>query len=200
MKKTIDATGLRCPLPVLEAKRALKDLEAGTLEVIVDSTIAVQNLEKMARQLGLGYEVRSYGPDRHAILIAVEGGAAPREGEAQPQRPSAGPTVVVLGSDQMGTGDSELGRVLMKSFIYALTELEELPAKVLLYNSGVKLAVEGADTLGDLRKLAERGVEILSCGTCLNFFNLTEQLGVGAVTNMYEIVQSQMAAGRIVRP
>ncbi len=173
MKKTIDATGLRCPLPVLEAKRALKDLEAGTLEVIVDNTIAVQNLEKMARQLGLGYEVRSYGPDRHAILIAVEGGAAPREGEAQPQRPSAGPTVVVLGSDQMGTGDSELGRVLMKSFIYALT---------------------------DLRKLAERGVEILSCGTCLNFFNLTEQLGVGAVTNMYEIVQSQMAAGRIVRP
>ncbi|MDI9440275.1 MAG: sulfurtransferase-like selenium metabolism protein YedF [Bacillota bacterium] len=193
MKRTLDATGLSCPLPVLEAKKALREMETGQLEVVVDNIIALQNLEKMAKQMGLTHELQTSGEDRHTIVINLG------DGEAHP-RTSRGETVVVLASDQMGSGDPELGRVLMKSFIYALSELEELPAKVLLYNSGVKLAVEGADTLGDLRKLAERGVEILSCGTCLNFFNLTEQLGVGAVTNMYEILQSQMAAGRIVRP
>ncbi len=193
MKRTLDATGLSCPLPVLEAKKALREMETGQLEVVVDNIIALQNLEKMAKQMGLTYELQTIDEDRHTIVINLG------DGEAHP-RTSRGETVVVLASDQMGSGDPELGRVLMKSFIYALSELEELPAKVLLYNSGVKLAVEGADTLGDLRKLAERGVEILSCGTCLNFFNLTEQLGVGAVTNMYEILQSQMAAGRIVRP
>lgn len=193
MKRTLDATGLSCPLPVLEAKKALREMEVGQLEVVVDNIIALQNLEKMAKQMGLTHELQTIDEDRHTIVINLG------DGEAHP-RTSRGETVVVLASDQMGSGDPELGRVLMKSFIYALSELEELPAKVLLYNSGVKLAVEGADTLGDLRKLAERGVEILSCGTCLNFFNLTEQLGVGAVTNMYEIVQSQMAAGRIVRP
>ena len=169
MKRTLDATGLSCPLPVLEAKKALREMEVGQLEVVVDNIIALQNLEKMAKQMGLTHELQTIDEDRHTIVINLG------DGEAHP-RTSRGETVVVLASDQMGSGDPELGRVLMKSFIYALSELEELPAKVLLYNSGVKLAVEGADTLGDLRKLAERGVEILSCGTCLNFFNLTEQL------------------------
>ncbi|HBG00400.1 MAG TPA: sulfurtransferase-like selenium metabolism protein YedF, partial [Firmicutes bacterium] len=93
-----------------------------------------------------------------------------------------------------------LGRVLMNSFIYALTELDELPDKVLLYNSGVKLAVTGSNALTDLQKLSSRGVEILNCGTCLNFFGLTEKLAVGSITNMYEIVQAQMDAATIIRP
>jgi selenium metabolism protein YedF len=100
----------------------------------------------------------------------------------------------------MGTGDEELGRVLMKSFVYALTEMDPLPAKVLLYNAGVKLSIKGSDTLPDLQKLEAQGVEILNCGTCLDFFQLTSELGVGSVTNMYEIVQSQMDAGVIIKP
>lgn len=198
MKRTLDATGMRCPLPVLEAKKALKELGAGQLEVIVDNSIALQNLEKMAQQMGLTYELGEQGEDRYVILFTVGTDTSPAPIEVN--APLSGDTVVVLASDQMGSGDAELGRILMKSFVYALSELDQPPAKVLLYNSGVKLAAEGADTLADLRKLAERGVEILSCGTCLNYYGLTEQLGVGSVTNMYEILQSQMAAGRIVRP
>jgi selenium metabolism protein YedF len=200
MKKTLDATGLSCPLPVLEAKKALKELTAGQLEVVVDNTIAQQNLEKMAKQLGLEYELNTISEDRYAIVITV-GSGEPQTPTAQPEKEAVrGDEIVVLSSDQMGAGDPELGRLLMKSFVNAVTELEELPAKVLLYNSGVKLAVKGADTLEDLRKLSAQGVEIMSCGTCLNFFGLTEQLGVGSITNMYEIVQSQLAAGRILRP
>ena len=88
----------------------------------------------------------------------------------------------------------------MKSFVYALTEMDPLPAKVLLYNAGVKLSIKGSDTLPDLQKLEAQGVEILNCGTCLDFFQLTSELGVGSVTNMYEIVQSQMDAGVIIKP
>ena len=174
MKKTLDATGLSCPLPVLEAKKALKELTAGQLEVVVDNTIAQQNLEKMAKQLGLEYELNTISEDRYAIVITV-GSGEPQTPTAQPEKEAVrGDEIVVLSSDQMGAGDPELGRLLMKSFVYAVTELEELPAKVLLYNSGVKLAVKGADTLEDLRKLSAQGVEIMSCGTCLNFFGLTE--------------------------
>lgn len=107
---------------------------------------------------------------------------------------------MVLASDQMGFGGEELGRILMKGFVYALTELDILPDKILLYNSGVKLAVRGSDSLGDLQKLEKQGVEILNCGTCLDFYQLSDQVAVGSVTNMYEIAESQMKAGTIIQP
>lgn len=193
MKKTVDARGMSCPLPVIETKKALKEVGQGQLEVLVDNEVSLQNLEKMARQMGLDYELLDRDVD-YAILLSV---GAPVQKKAQPEKRGV---VVVLASDQMGSGDPELGKVLMKSFIYALTEGEQLPDKILLYNGGVKLAVQGAETAADLKKLAERGVEVLNCGTCLNFYNLTDQLAVGSITNMYEIVQSQMEAELIIRP
>ena len=200
MKKTVDATGLSCPLPVIETKKALKEMSRGELEVIVDNTIALQNLEKMAKQMGLDHQLETINENKHIIRILVgdAAGEEARDVEAAPN--VSGKTVVVLSSDTMGSGDQDLGRVLMKGFVFALTELDRLPDKVLLYNSGVKLSVAGSDSLGDLQKLEERGVEILNCGTCLNFFNLTNELAVGSVTNMYEIVQSQMEAGTIIQP
>ncbi|HHT68285.1 MAG TPA: sulfurtransferase-like selenium metabolism protein YedF [Firmicutes bacterium] len=200
MKKTVDATGLSCPLPVIETKKALKEMSRGELEVIVDNTIALQNLEKMAKQMGLDHQLETINENKHIIRILVgdTAGEEARDVEAAPN--VSGKTVVVLSSDTMGSGDQDLGRVLMKGFVFALTELDRLPDKVLLYNSGVKLSVAGSDSLGDLQKLEERGVEILNCGTCLNFFNLTNELAVGSVTNMYEIVQSQMEAGTIIQP
>jgi selenium metabolism protein YedF len=200
MKKTVDATGLSCPLPVIETKKALKEMSRGELEVIVDNTIALQNLEKMAKQMGLDHQLETINENKHIIRILVgdTAGEEARDVEAAPN--VSGKTVVVLSSDTMGSGDQDLGRVLMKGFVFALTELDRLPDKILLYNSGVKLSVAGSDSLGDLQKLEERGVEILNCGTCLNFFNLTNELAVGSVTNMYEIVQSQMEAGTIIQP
>lgn len=193
MKKTVDARGMSCPLPVIETKKALKEVGQGQLEVLVDNEVSLQNLEKMARQMGLDYELLDRDAD-YAILLSV---GAPVQKKAESKKRGV---VVVIASDQMGSGDPELGKVLMKSFIYALTEAEQLPAKILLYNGGVKLAIQGAETAADLKKLAEQGVEILNCGTCLNFYNLTDQLAVGSITNMYEIVQSQMEAELIIRP
>lgn len=201
MKRTVDATGLACPLPVIETKKALKDMSQGVLEVIVDNVISLQNLEKMAKQMGLSYTLETESDTRHSIYMTVGEGVV-EEPRAEGREPEivSGTKVVVLSSETMGSGDDKLGRVLMKGFIYALTELDRLPDKVLLYNSAVKLSVKGSDSLIDLQKLADAGVEILNCGTCLNFYELTEELAVGSVTNMYEIVQSQMEAGTIIRP
>ena len=113
----------------------------------------------------------------------------------------AGSKVVVRPAKIDGPGDDELGAMLKaKAFVFALTQQDELPAAILAYNGGVHLTVEGSPVLDDLKKLAEAGVEIFSCGTCLNHFGIADKLAVGEVTNMYVIVQKQLEAGVVVRP
>ena len=124
---------------------------------------------------------------------------AAKEEECLPDARKKG-LVAVLSSDQMGGGNEELGRILMKGFVYALTQLEELPETVLLYNGGARLSVEGSQSLEDLKSLEAQGVEILTCGTCLNFYELADKLKVGSVTNMYEIVEKMSGARLVIRP
>ena len=106
----------------------------------------------------------------------------------------------MISSDQMGNGSEELGRTLLKAFIYAVTQQDELPRTMLFYNSGVHLTCEESPALEDLKSLEAQGVEIMSCGTCLNYYGLTEKLRVGTVTNMYVIVEKMEQAGLIVKP
>ena len=109
-------------------------------------------------------------------------------------------TVIVISSDRMGEGNDELGAVLMKGFIFAVSQLEELPKTMLFYNGGATLTAEGSDSLEDLKSLEAQGVEILTCGTCLNYYGLTEKLQVGSVTNMYTIVEKMAEADKIIKP
>lgn len=108
--------------------------------------------------------------------------------------------VVVVASDRMGSGNDELGKVLIKGFIFAVTQLDELPKAMLFYNGGATLTAEGSDSLEDLKSLEAQGVEILTCGTCLDYYGLKEKLAVGSVTNMYSIVEAMANAGKIIRP
>ena len=109
-------------------------------------------------------------------------------------------TVVVISSDKMGEGEEELGKVLIKGYIYALTQLETLPKTILFYNKGAYLTCEGSASLEDLKSLEAQGVEILTCGTCLNYYGITEKLQVGTVTNMYVIAETMAKAGKVVKP
>ena len=177
------------------------------VEVHVDNEIAVQNLSKMAKQKNLEYKCEKLEEQHYIIKINAEAEGvsiqqkAPAENDKEicyPDRKSN--TVVVLSSNQMGNGSEELGQILMKGFIFALTELDELPSTVLLYNSGVKLSTEGSNSIEDLKTLQAQGVEILSCGTCLNYYDLTEKLQVGDVTNMYFILEKMAQADKIIRP
>ena len=109
-------------------------------------------------------------------------------------------TVVAVDTDAMGRGSDELGRTLMKGFLFALGQLPQPPKTLLFYNGGAHLTCEGSASLEDLRALAEKGTEILTCGTCLNYYGLTEKLAVGGVTNMYAIVETLANAGKVIQP
>ena len=200
----VNALRKACPLPVIETKKAIEELKQDdTVKVLVDNEIAVQNVMKMAKHKNLDASSEKIDDNQFAVMIAVTGVGEKSEVEeevnCQPDRRGKG-TVVVLSSDVMGTGDESLGKQLIKGFVFALTKMEELPSKVILYNRGAFLSSENEDTIQDLKTLEAEGVEILTCGTCLNHYGLAEKLAVGTATNMYEIVESMMTASHIVKP
>ena len=208
----IDARGDACPLPVVKAKKAIAELRGpGEVEVLVDNEIAVQNLTKMAQQKGYlssseklaeqEYRVRFTIKDTPAAETAVPGkGKQQAEAEAETCIPDARTdTVVVIASDKMGEGAEELGKTLLKAFVFSLTQQDKLPKTILFYNGGAHLTCAGSPMLDALKALEAEGVEILTCGTCLNFYGLTEQLAVGGVTNMYVIAEKMLTAGNVVK-
>lgn len=213
---TVNAVGDKCPIPVVKTKKAIQALtEPDTIEVLVDNKTAMQNVTKMASSQGGEVEAEKLSGEKYRIVIkmkevstsgkeAGEGHAseaeAGQEGCESFCKGSTGNTIVVVSSDRMGSGNDELGRVLIKGFIFAVTQLDELPAKMLFYNGGAKITCEGSDSLEDLKNLEERGVEIQTCGTCLDYYQLKDKLAVGTVTNMYSIVEAMAGASRILRP
>ena len=205
MKKiTVDAVGQQCPIPVVKATRALNEMtEPGTLEVLVDNEIAVQNLQRMASGHHLSAKAEKLGENRFSVTMEVTDpvGQAPLEEPEMTWAPDArGDFLVAVDTDIMGRGSDELGRTLMKGFLFAVSQLPVLPKTILFYNGGAHLTVEGSASLEDLKNMEAQGVEILTCGTCLNHYGLTEKLAVGGVTNMYTIVEKLAGAGKVVKP
>ena len=206
MNRIVDAMGDACPIPVVKTKNAIKELgtEGGTVETLVDNEIAVQNLTKMANQKGYDVSSEKLGENKYKVCMTVgEGGSeAVQEEEPTACVPDSRKknTVVVISSDAMGNGNDELGRLLIKGFVYAVSQQDRLPDTMIFYNGGAKLTCEDAPTLQDLKSLEAQGVKIMTCGTCLNFYGLTEKLKVGVVSNMYEIVETMNAADLIIKP
>ncbi len=186
----VDAKGLVCPRPVIMAKKALESNDE--ICIHVDNETSAQNLEKMASVMALTFDCQTKDGVYEITLK--------KTGETRTQAEDDDDYIVVVSSKFAGQGDDTLGEALMKSFIYTLTEAEKLPATMIFYNGGVWLTTEGSPVIEDIKKLESAGVEILSCGTCLNFYGLTEKLRAGGVTNMYVIAEKQMKAKRIVRP
>ena len=191
----INAIGDACPLPVVKAKKALK--VNSDVVIIVDNMIATQNLSKMAEQLGLQVEVEQEGAQEFRVRIFSEDGLLDTKMYAFGVEEK--PYIVVISSKTMGSGNDDLGFGLLKGFVYSLTEQETLPAHLIFYNGGAELTTIKSEVLDDLRTLEEANVEILTCGACLDFFGLTNQLAIGEVTNMYHIV-TLMTQFHVVRP
>jgi len=191
----IDATGDVCPLPVIKAKKALK--ENSEIVIRVDNEIATQNLTKMAEQLGLQVEVEQEAAQDFQVRISSESNLLdPKVYSFSIQE---NPYIVVINAKTMGKGDDELGFALMKGFIYSLTEQGTLPAHIIFYNGGAQLTTAGSEVLDDLKTLEEASVEVLTCGACLDYFGLMEDLAIGEVTNMYHIV-TLMTQFHVVKP
>lgn len=200
----VDARGEQCPIPVVKATKAIAGMSApGLVEVRVDNEIAVQNVLRMASGKGYATKSEQLAEKDYQITIDVDRLDAP--GAAQPEEAACipdlrGNTVVAIGTATMGVGSDELGKTLMKGFIYALSQQEELPKTILFYNGGAHLTTEGSASLEDLKSMEAQGVEILTCGTCLDFYGLKDKLAVGGVTNMYAIVEKLTKAAKVVKP
>ena len=198
----VNAMGDACPIPVVKTKNAIKEMNgAGVVEVSVDNEIAVQNLTKMANQKGFEVKSEKVADGEYKVVITVGEGVEMEE-EATYCVPDARnkKVVVAIDKDCMGLGNEELGKVLIKGFIYALTQQDTLPSKILFYNGGATIPTTGSVSLDDLKSLEAQGVEIATCGTCLNYYNLSDELQVGSVTNMYDIVETMMNADLIIKP
>lgn len=211
-KKVVDARGLVCPLPVVNAKKAVGEFkEDGVLTVLADNEIAVQNLKKFAAQKGLKAAGEKKAEKEYEVTIQVSVDAAaptsafPAE-ETEEEEIICSPDArkkglaVVLSANVMGGGDEKLGKTLMKAFIFALTKQDVLPETILCYNSGAYLTCSDSESLEDFRALEAEGVNIMTCGTCLDFYGIKEKLAVGTVTNMYDIVETMESAKSVIRP
>lgn len=185
MKKQIDARDLNCPQPVILTKKALDEIDEGEVITIVNSEVARENIERLADSMTCNVEVQEVGEDFHISILKGK-----RLGDAQFENiADKNGIIVLLGSDILGSGDKTLGRILMSAYLKTLTEVCPLPETIILMNSGVNLSIEGSNALESLQELEGMGVEILSCGTCLDYYGVKDKLAIGQVSNMYTIAE-----------
>src|SRR4030067_1501489 len=193
----IDCRGLACPQPVITTKQALDQMEEGELIVIVDNASSCNNVERFAKSQGCSVKVEQKEKNFYLHLQKMNFG---NETEPKQKEEKAKKIVVYINSNLLGGGDEDLGSCLMKAFLKTLLDLETKPYRLILVNSGVQLASEASKVLEIMEALSEKGVEILSCGTCIDFYELKGKMRVGAITNMYDIIQSMLEADRLIRP
>lgn len=197
MFREVDARGQLCPKPVIQTKKAMEEMENGQVTTIVDDEFAKENVIKYAKSMGYQYRVREVDGFVYIDIYKKELGLS---AEPLPERKTKiGEHVILVGKDKLGEGNDQLGDVLIKGFFYSLIECEPLPKTILFLNGGIKMTLMDSPVIDNLRTLEMLGVQILSCGTCLDYYNAKDKLAVGGVTNMYTIVEQLSRAKHVIR-
>ncbi|MBP3916857.1 sulfurtransferase-like selenium metabolism protein YedF [Clostridium sp.] len=196
MKKFIDAKGKNCPMPVIMAK---KEIDAGVkfFEIEVDNKIAVENLKKLANSQGFTTTIEESNGN---FRVNFSNGCEECEevlAKVQGKKP-LGNWSIFVNKEIIGAGNEELGQSLMKMFIYTISEGEDLPKSILFMNGGVKVPSLNEQGIEHLKVLQDKGVELLVCGACLNFYGLEDKLEVGKISNMYEITNAMKEASKVI--
>jgi selenium metabolism protein YedF len=187
----IDVRGLNCPIPVVKTKKALEDMEEGDITVLIERPDGCQNVKRFAESQGCSVSI-----DEKDDLFYIH---IHKEKTEHSDTTKQSRDVVFITTDRLGTGDEQLGSILMKAFLNTLWDANPRPAKIMFLNDGVRLTTEGSEVLDVLHLLENEGVEIFSCGTCLEFYEIKDKLQVGQVTNMYDTVESLLSAGKIIK-
>lgn len=201
MEKIVDAVGKACPIPVVMSKKAI-DEGADEFIVKVDNKIAVENLKKLANSTAFLTEVKeedgiyyiSFSKDCKECSEMLKEISEPQQLNNNVMNDFA----VFVGKEWIGDGDHELGKNLMRMYFFTLTESKELPSSILFMNGGVKLPTEDEQVIEHLMKLKDKGVEILVCGTCLNFYGIADKLKIGTVSNMYDISEKMLESHKVI--
>ena len=197
----LDCRGLACPQPVLQCKQCIEADAPEVLSVVVDNEASRANVTRFLESKGYAVDTERDGDDWR--LTATGGGDMPaaetRPAPAPAEASGPSQVCVFIASDCMGSGDDELGGKLMVNFTATLPELGDELWRIVLVNAGVRLAVPGHPCFDNLKSLEDAGVSILVCGTCLDFFDLLEQRGLGQTTNMLDVVTSLQLASKVIR-
>lgn len=197
MKIEVDARGQLCPKPVIMTKKELDKLSNGIVTTIVDNEVAKDNVSKLAISYGYSFIIDK-GKDNEYYIHITKGGIGEEPDSNVCIPDTFKDLTIAIGSDKMGDGGEELGKILIKSFIYTVKETTPWPATMVFFNSGVYLTCEGSEVLEDLKALANEGVEIISCGTCLDYYNIKDKLQVGEIGNMYSIYEKMRNANNTI--
>ncbi len=191
---TVNAVGKACPEPVIMTRAAVEK-GAVELEVLVDNTVAVSNVTRFLEGQGFRVQHQENGSE-FKLTARREGSAVSADPAPRPQGKAR--LAVLVAGKTLGREDKELGEVLIKGFLGTLSKLETPPAVLALMNEGVKLALPDASTCDHLKDLERAGTKILVCGTCTNHFGVTERVGVGTVSNMFEILEAVTGADKVL--
>ena len=198
MSIAVDARGLPCPQPVIRTRRAMR--EGDDILTLVSGEDQMENVRRLAEKQGWLVTVEDTD-DGYALRMVRQGATQePAPALGMLDQSSATGVALVVSSECMGSGSDELGAILIRAFFHTLTEVDSPPSTIVFYNTGVKIAVEGSPIAQDLVDLEARGVEILACGTCVNYFGLQGRLAAGSVSNMYTIADTLLGASRVVSP
>ena len=196
--KEINAKGLVCPQPLILTKKAVESSDEKDFLVIVDNDTAVKNLEKFAKSSNLDFKFDKKSDQEFNVYVSKSNNTEIKEPTQFCSVDNSDNTVIAISKNFMGNGSEELGKLLIKGFIYTSSEYDKLPKTIVFFNSGVKLTTEGSPCLDDLEKLQDNGVEIISCGTCLDYYGLKEKLKVGEISNRYTIYETLFNAGKVI--
>ncbi len=198
MVQKIDLRGKECPIPVIQTKKALEATKDHSIITIVDSDVSKENIEKLAKSLKYKSTVKEAQGEFYIEIFKQSGIDLSEELSYPSKNSSPEDLTVMITRDTLGDGKRELGEVLMKGYIYTLTEAPKTPKNLLFLNSGVHLTVEGSPVIDHLRRLEEKGVTILSCGTCLDYYKVKNKLVVGGIGNMYDMVEKSSGSKKTV--
>lgn len=189
MNNIVNCKGMNCPLPVVNTKKYFDTISSGTSTTIVDNEVAKNNVIKFVENSGFKYEVEEHDDLYYITIVKGEGAIEKNNAINIAHQNNNEALTIVIGSDKLGNGDDELGLALMKSYLFALSEADIIPKHLIFLNSGVKLVVEDSLVLDSLEKLKDRGVNLQSCGLCLDFYKIKDNLRIGEITNMYAIIE-----------
>jgi selenium metabolism protein YedF len=203
--RIVDTKGQKCPVPIIETKKALRASQKGeTFMVLTDNKTAFSNISRFLKDNKVEYSVSEKNGEwtfnitnetGEHIISPEKNYCDTKKSEIQP-----GDYSVVISSELMGQGDEELGRTLIKSFLVALSCLDSMPSSIMFYNSGVKLTVNDSAVVEILHEIENKGAEILICGTCVDHFKIGDRINVGRISDMYIITQKLSETGNIIRP
>jgi len=201
--KTIDARGKLCPTPLIMTKKAINDMENDeTLLILIDNDTSVKNVRRFLEDNGLQVKVEQIAAVYH--LTVNKTGAIPEHISAESycsvEKTSANGYVMVFKQNKMGHGADELGSILMKAFVNTLPEISNKPKTLIFLNTAIHLTLKDSPVLEALKKVEKDGIEILVCGTCLDFFGKKEALAVGIVSNMYDIMECMSKSDKVIHP